>query len=498
MFCFKKVFSSSFSLLLFFNLQCQSTWAITRSPAFAKNVSFKKKLDQSFYHDDEPSSAAGVSVGSGAGASISAKFQATEVPDDCSGLKGNALSICLNYLADDQFSEGQDCTACRKDQAQLQAQPLPVLSSNRASSGPDNTAFLIGALAGPIAYLGGTLGSAAINASITGGAQNNMANAYRMGIDGCNSQVNNYLAYLKTTGQTNASPANMASLFNCNNQIAAGVGGMAGMGGMGGGSLYGGMSNPYIAGGYSPAMLGGMMGPYGGLNGNFGLGGGLGGGLGAYGGQAAYGGMGGGLGGSFSLPGLGGGLNFGIPGLGGISAYGGLGGLGGLGGNFNGSFGGPNPGGGGSLGFGGGFSPYGGGSFGLPGFSGNFGLGGGTSGMLPYGNASGNGYFTPGLGTNFGFPGSSFGGGLYGGAGSSGTLGGIPSTTGLASMQQNAALNNRYQTNMMANTIGNSQLMGMAGMAGNNFYNYQSSQANPFSFPALGGSLNFSGRAGFY
>jgi hypothetical protein len=266
------------------------------------------------------------------------------------------------------------------------------------------------------------------------------------------------------------------------------MGGFAGFGGMMGNG-FGGFGNPWMSAGYSPGFMGGMMGPYGmmnpygGIGGGFGMGmpgmGGIGGGIGI--GMPGMGGIGGGVG--IGMPGMGMG-GMGMPGFGGGMFGGGWPGP--IGGGMGGYFPPGGLGGGIGIGLGANMGGWGNGGFGMSPGS----MWGAGSGTVPWGMGNNGGYWggTGGFGGGMG----GFGGGMGGFGGGMGGfgMGGNPQQDwmnsnqafygGLGAGQQ--ALGQQINYNMQG-MYG----MGMGGMGGGMFG----------SVPYMPGNMGFGISAGF-
>ena len=221
--------------------------------------------------------------------------------------------------------EGVDCIDCNMN---------TYMPEEPATNGWD---FLSNA-AWPAAFFGSTLVTAnayedtqARWANTVLKISDNETGAYKYGVEQCTTRYNSTLDYNMTRGSNPFTSDQLGSLMDkCNGygyNMFSGMNGLIGSG-------YGGVSNPYLAGGYSPGFMGGIIGPYAGggayMGGSYpGMGIGAGAGAGIYlsGGAGGY--MGGGMP-YMGFPSMGAGAGIGI-GIGaGIGAGMGAGGYGGM------------------------------------------------------------------------------------------------------------------------------------------------------------------------
>ncbi len=160
---------------------------------------------------------------------------------------------------------GVDCPECeiaRGNQQQAAAQPNSWVEA-------------LGLIAGPLSMLGSTWVSSYYGYKTQktwANTSSNWADAYKSGYEACTNNFNSYLSYLNDRGANPLSSSDATGMVTqCNGN---GMSGYAGYGGLYSNG-YGGVSNPWLASGYSSGMMSGMMGPYssGGLYSGTGIGG---------------------------------------------------------------------------------------------------------------------------------------------------------------------------------------------------------------------------------
>ena len=243
--------------------------------------------------------------------------------------------------------EGVDCIDCNMN---------TYMPEESKTNGWDFASNLVG----PLAFLGSTWITAnayedtqARWAKTVLGISDNETGAYKYGHEQCTSRYNSALDYNMERGSNPFTADQLGNLMDkCNGYGYNMFSGMSGLMG----SSYGGVSNPYLAGGYSPGFMSGMIGPYAGGGAYIGggmpyMGAGAGAGIYLSGGAGGY--MGGGMP-YMGYPSMGAGAGIGI----GIGAGIGMG----------------------TGGYMGGGMPY----MGFPGISANIGTGGYIGGGMPY------------------------------------------------------------------------------------------------------------------